>query len=104
MSEEFTKKIWPFHIIAEKIYQFIRRTKIGEGYFDRLGEDLKILYPQNENTQILKQYISYKIMCVLIFVFAVILLFFVYSFALKEDISLSELKRQNYYGDDENDY
>jgi len=101
MSKEFSREIWPFHIIAGKIYSVIYRSKICEAYLEKLGDNLIILYPEYEKKQILRQYVSYKIMSVLLFVFVGIMLFLVYSFALRGDNSLSELERQNYWGEDE---
>lgn len=100
MRDEFTKKIWPFNIVAGKLYCLIHRSRVCESYFERLKEDLKVIYPQYESEEILKRYVSYKIMNVLVFLFALILLFLVYSAVLRENNFLKYLEREDYMGED----
>lgn len=100
-KSEFSNAVWPFYPISGAVFKLLRKFKIGENYFNRLKDKLKIIYPKYGDEEILEQYITSKIMNVLIFLSAAIILFLVYITIVKEDNVISKLQRNDYWGEDE---
>lgn len=97
---DFSKSLWPFHQIAEKIYNLLRGLKCAENYFERLKDKLKIIYPKYKEEYVLKLYMTEKISKLIMFIFAGVILMFIYFITNNNDKSIHELSREGYWGTD----
>lgn len=95
----FGKTIKPFYQISIGIWEVCYRFVEKNHYFLRIQEKLKILYPNKNEKELMKQYICYKSSLVFVILFAANLLSFVMvKQEDQEKQQVNQLERNTYWG------
>lgn len=94
----FGKPIRPFYQISEGLYTLTIRGMSKSDYLERLKNRLKILYPSQDEKQLVRQYICYKLSLVLVIIGAATLISFCLLQNEAEQSGIKSLERENYWG------
>ena len=94
----FGSVIVPFYQISEGIFRLILKKVLKSEYVERLTEKLKVLYPNKEEKNLIRQYICYKISLTLTIIAAATLVSFAVIQGEKEQNSVTEIEREDYWG------
>lgn len=96
-TNSFGKVLRPFYKMSTGLYQITSRLLEAMGYYVKLREKLHTLYPNQDKNDIIKQFICYKVMWVLMLIlFGSVLSLGLQN--LQKETAVQTVERDSYWG------
>ena len=90
-----------FDKLGEKTYCLIRKYKLFDSYFLKMGDKLKVVHAENTHKDLLKSYMAHKFKLIYEFMIAGVFLVIVVFNVFYSENGITELERQDLWGEDE---